>query len=99
MNSICGTSNAIHPQFHSRASDVSNPVTHSALDFCERPSVLINYEGFHDQEVFPQVGCRGPQFDFVVTSDRNLIDLNKLNLVAVVEVAQLDEFFPNHWDQ
>ena len=81
MNSNCGTSNAIHPQFHSWASDVANPVTHSALDFFERPSVLINYEGSHNQEVFLQVGCRGPQLDFVVTSDsRNLIDLNKLTL-------------------
>lgn len=68
-------------QFHGRASDVANPVTHSALDFFERPSVLINYEGSHDQEVFPQVGCRGPQLDFIVTSDnRNLIDLNKIIL-------------------
>ena len=58
---------------------MANPVTHSALDFSERPSVLINYEGSHDQEVFPQVGCRGPQLDFVVTSDsRKLIDLNKI---------------------
>ena len=31
--------------------------------------------------MFPQVGCRGPQLDFVVTSDsRNLIDLNKIKL-------------------
>ena len=68
-------------QFHSRASDVAQPVTHSALDFFEKPSVLINYEGSHDQEVFPQVGCRGPQLDFVVTSDnRNLVDLNKIVL-------------------
>ena len=81
MNSNCGNSNAIHPQFHGRASAVANPVTNSALDFFERPSVLINYEESHDQEVFPQVGCRGPQLDFVVTSDsRNLIDLNKITL-------------------
>ena len=81
MNSNCGTGNAIHPQIHGRASDVANPVTHSAFDFFERPSVLINYEGSHDQEVFPQVCCRGRQLDFVVTSDsRNLIDLNKITL-------------------
>ena len=81
MNSYCGTSNAIQPQFHGRASDLANPVTPSALDFFDRPSVLINNEGSHDQEVFPQVGCRGPQLDFVVTSDsRNLIDLNKITL-------------------
>ena len=81
MNSNCGNSNAIHPQFHGRESDVANPVTHCALDFFERPSVLINYEGSHDQEVFPQIGCRGPQLDFVVTSDnRKLVDFNKFTL-------------------
>ena len=47
----------------SRSTEVANPVTHSALDF-ERPSVLINYEGSFDQEVFPHVGFRGPQLDF-----------------------------------
>ena len=81
MNSNCGKSNAIHPYFHGRAPDVANPVTHCALDLFERPSVLINYEGSDDQEVFPQVGCSGPQLDFVVTSDsRNLIDLNTITL-------------------
>ena len=81
MNSNCGTNNTIHPQFHGRASDVANPVTQSAFDFFERPSVLINYEGSHDQEVFQQVGCRGPQLDFDVTSDsRNLSGLNKITL-------------------
>ena len=77
--SSSSSSNSIH--FHGGASEVAEPVNHSALDFFERPSVLINYEGSHDQEVFPQVGCRGPQFDFVVTSyNRNLFDLNKINL-------------------
>ena len=81
MNSNSGTSNAIHPKFQGRASDVANPVTQSALDFFERPSLLINYERSHDQVVFPQVGCRGAQLDFVVTSgSRNLIDFNKVTL-------------------
>ena len=81
MNSNFGSSNAIHLQFHGPASDVANPVTQSALEFFERPSVLINYEGSHDQEVFPKNGWRGPQLDFVVTPDsRNLIDLNKITL-------------------
>ena len=44
--------------------DIASPVTHSALDFFEKPSVLINYEGSYDQEVFTRVGCRGPQLDF-----------------------------------
>ena len=81
MKSNCGTSNSIHPQFQGRASNVANPVTHSAPDFFERPSVLINFEGSHDKEVSPQVGCRGPQLDFVVRSgSRKLIDLNKITL-------------------
>ena len=72
-----GTTNSI--QFHSRASVVAQPVTHSALAFFEKPSVLINCEGSHDQEVYPQVGCPEPQLDFIVTSDnRNLVDFNKI---------------------
>ena len=60
---------------------VAQPVTQSALDFFEKPSFLINHEGSLDQEVFPQVGCRGPQLDFIVTSDnRNLVDSNKIVL-------------------
>ena len=44
--------------------DIASPVTHSALDFRERPSLSINYEGSHGQGVFPHVGCRGPRLDF-----------------------------------
>ena len=36
----------------SRSTEIAIPVTHSALDFFERPSVLIIYEGSFDQEVF-----------------------------------------------
>ena len=35
--------------------EIASPVTHSALDFFEKPNVLINYEGSYDQEVFPHV--------------------------------------------
>ena len=49
----------------SRSTEIANPVTHSALDFFERPSVLVSYEGCFDQEVFPHVGCRGAQLDFL----------------------------------
>ena len=74
-----GTTNSV--QFHSRASDVAQAVSYSALDFFKKPSVLINYEGSHDQKVSPQVGCRGPQLDFIVSSDnRNLVDFNKIVL-------------------
>ena len=54
----------------SRSTEIANPVTHSALDFFERPSVLVNYEGSFDQEVFPHVGCRGPQLDFFCNREK-----------------------------
>ena len=44
--------------------DIASPMTHSVFDFSEKPKVLIHYEGSYDQEVFPHVGCRGPQLDF-----------------------------------
>ena len=61
----------------SRSTEIANPVTR-ALDFFERPSVLVNYEGSFDQEFFPHVGCHGPQLDFFVTAEnKNFIDLNR----------------------
>lgn len=75
----------------SRSSEIANPVTHSALDFFERPSVLINYEGSFDQEVFPHVGCRGPQLDFFITADnKNCIDLNRICLAIEVCLYEPD---------
>ena len=72
-------------QFHSGASDVAQPVTHSALNFFDKPSVVINHEGSHDQEDFPQVVCREPQLDFIITSDnRNLVDLSKITWQSTV---------------
>ena len=69
----------------SKSNEIANPVTHSALDFFERPSLLINYEGSFDQEVFPHVGCKGPQLDFFVTAEnKNCIDLNKICLALEV---------------
>ena len=49
--------------------EIASQVTHCALDFFEKPNVLIDYEDFYDQEAFPQVGCRGPQLDFFVTAE------------------------------
>ena len=75
----------------SRSSEIANPVTHSALDFFDRPSVLINYEGSFDQEVFPHVGCRGPQLDFFVTAEnKNCIDLNRICLAVEICIYQPD---------
>ena len=77
--------------FAGKCSEIANPVTHSALDFFERPSVLINYEGSFDQEVFPHVGCRGPQLDFFVTADsKNCIDLNRICLALEVTLYKPD---------
>ena len=54
--------------FSGSAMEFASPVTHSALVFFEKPNVLINYECSYDQEVFPHVGCRGPQLDFFCNS-------------------------------
>ena len=71
--------------------EIANPVTHSALDFFEKPSVLINYEGAYDQEVFPHVGCRGPQLDFFIAAEaKNLIDLNRIQLSVEVGIYHED---------
>ena len=71
--------------------EIESPVTHSALDFFEKPNVLINYEGSYDQEAFPHVGCRGPQLDFFVTAEaKHLIDLNRILLSVKVVVYTED---------
>ena len=84
-------SNNIAAVLFSRSTEFVNPVTHSALDFSERPSVLINYKGSFDQEVFPHVGCLGPQLDFFVTAEnKNCIDLNRICLAIKVCLYQPD---------
>ena len=71
--------------------EIASPAIHSALDFFAKPNVLINYEGSYDQEVFPHVGCRGPQLDFFVTAEaKNLIDLNRILLSVKVGVYKED---------
>ena len=66
-------------------------MTHSALDFFERPSVLINHEGSFDQEVFPYVGCSGPQLDFFVTADnKNCIALKRICLGLEIKLCNPD---------
>ena len=71
--------------------DIASPDTHSALDFFEKPSVLINYEGSYDQEVFPHVRCRGPQLDFFITAEaKSLIDLNRILLSVKVGIYTED---------
>ena len=75
------TSSSNQNLYFGASTEIANPVTHSALDFFGRPSVLIIYEGSFDQVVFPHVGCRGPQLDFFVTSDnKNCIYLNRICL-------------------
>ena len=76
---------------YSKSTEIANPVSHSALDFFERPNVLINYEGAYDQEVFPHVGCRGPQLDFFVTAEnKNCIDLKRICLALDVPLYTPD---------
>ena len=77
---------SVNNLFVGNSTEIAKPVTHSALDYFEKPEVMINYEGAYDQEVFPHVGCRGPQLDFFVAAEaKNLIDLNRI--VLSVEVA------------
>ena len=86
-----GASNNIATALFSRSTEIANPVTHSAPDFFQRPSVLINYERSFDQEVFPHIGCRGPQSDFFVTAgNSNCIDLNRICLAIEVCLYQPD---------
>ena len=70
-------------EFKSLADDIANLVTHTAVDFFEKQSVLINYESGHDPEVFPQTGLTGPTLDFVISCDqRNCIDMNYIEPVV-----------------
>ena len=81
--------------FSGSTMDLASPVTHSALGFIEKPSVLINYEVSYDQEVFPQLGCRGPQLDFFITAEeKNLIDLNRIVLSVKVGIYTEEEKTP-----
>ena len=67
--------------------DIASPVTNSAMDFFEKKSVLVNYEGSNEQEMFPHVGCRGPQLDFFITAEaKNLIELNRIPLSVKVGI-------------
>ena len=77
--------------FFGSAKEIASPVTHSALDFFEKPNVLINYEGSYDQEVFPHVGCRGPQLDaFISAESKNVIDSNRFVLNVKIGIYQED---------
>ena len=58
-----------------QASEIARPVTHSAFDFFDQLTVLIKYEGSFDQELFPHLGCRGPQLDFVVSAENKNINV------------------------
>ena len=89
MSGINNSNNNNNSLFKSCAGNIANPVTHTALDFFEKPSVLVNYESAFDQEVFPQVGASGPTLDFVVSGDnRNCIDLNYIHLSLVAAIYE-----------
>ena len=52
---------------------------------------MINYKGAYDQNLFPQVGCRGRQLHFFVAAEaKNLIDLNRFVLSVEVAIYQED---------
>ena len=71
----------------SSSSEIANPATHSALDFFEKPSLLISYDNAYDQIIETQTGCAGPTLEFNVTADnRNCVDLNCIFLNALVSL-------------
>ena len=83
MNS--GSSNGTTGTLFTEASEIGRPFTQSALDFFEQPTVLIDYKGSFDQEVFIHVDCRGRQLEFVVSAEnKNCIDLKSLRLALEV---------------
>ena len=53
MSNNCGKSNAVYSHIQGKAPDVANPVNHGALEFFERPSVWLSYDGSYNQELFP----------------------------------------------
>ena len=74
------TSSSNRKLYFGASTEIAIPVTHSALD-----------EGSVDQEVFPHVGCRGPQLDFIVTSNnKNCTDLNRFCLGLDVKLYNPD---------
>ena len=84
-------STATTTTMYSKSTKIANPVTHSALDFFERPHVLIKHKSAYDQEIFPHVACRGPQLDFFVTAEnKNCIDLNRICLALDVSLYTPD---------
>ena len=55
--------------------------THSALDLFEKLSVLVNFEGGNEQEIFPVAPLDGPNIEFSFKTDRNVfLDLRNLFL-------------------
>ena len=49
-------------EFTSLATDIENPVALTALDFFEKPNVLVNYESGFDQETLPKSGFKKASF-------------------------------------
>ena len=80
-------SNNIATALFSRSTEIANPVIHSALDVIERPSVLINYEGSFDQEVFPSRRLPWTPIGFFCN---RRIDLNRICLPIEVFLYQPD---------
>ena len=67
--------------------DIASIGTHSAFNFIEKPSVLINYESSYDQEVFPHIGCRGPRLEIFITADAKITNnLNRILLIVKVGI-------------
>ena len=63
--------------YFAASSEIANPVTHSALNFFERPSVLINYEGSFKQGL--DVKVYNPDGKDAATPDNLLFSNNTLH--------------------
>lgn len=75
---------------------IPHPSTHTSLDLFEKPSVLVNFDGYNAVETWPTSGVDGPTIEFALSTDRNdYLDLQSLILdVKIVVLAKSGEKLP-----
>ena len=66
--------------------------THSSLDFFEKPSLLVIFDGSFCQKLGPIYSPNRPMLEFEVAGDRNnFIDLQKIFLEVKCKIVQSSE--------
>ena len=67
--------------------------THSSLDFCEKPALLITFDGSFCQKEGPVYSPNGPMLEFEVAGDRNnFFDLQKFFFLEIkCKIVQASE--------